>query len=403
MTTNKVKDYGDLRVTMTSDYTFVWEDRNSGALRDVALWDPVPQGNLYPLGTHAEPNWDNINGRRASLLVGQNPNTNPSKKAVARPVSYTLIWTDQGSGATLDGSFWRPVPPLGYVALGDVAGKGWSMPSVEKVWCVREDLVGYGKFLATSVWDDAHSGVNTDVSVWAIMADSLGIDGSDRIPIVADTFRAQQNYERPSSNAARILLLNVGKTYNSFDVAAPKVTPDKIPMRGQQYDLTEQAKVTLPFHCFLKPTDQSSLDNIRDPFLTVSRWIAWYVEGVWVNDTNGAFTRQTILKYGVSQTQQEQMTNSVGLEVSASYGIELANTSISLNYQFTQSSSTSFTEFSEKTVTETIDVPAHNATVLFSKHIWMKGARADGAVVIHSMEIVANDDVYYAGCELPTT
>ncbi|RYP49033.1 hypothetical protein DL768_005173 [Monosporascus sp. mg162] len=232
------------------------------------------------------------------------------------------------------------------------------------------------------------------------MTDNLGVDGSDKIPIVADTFCAQQNYSRPGSNAARVLLLPVGKTYNSFDVAAPKVTPDKIPMKGQQYDLTEQAKVTLPFHCFLQPTDQSSLDNIREPFLTVSRLIAWYVEGVWVNDTNGAFTRETVLKYGVSQTQHESMASSVGVEVSASYGIELASTSISLNYQSTQSSSASFTEYSEKKVTETINVPPHNATVLFSKNVWMKGARATGAVVIHSMEIGANDEVYYGGCEL---
>jgi hypothetical protein len=369
----------------------------------VAVWDPLPQGNLFPLGSHAETNWNDINGKRATLLVGQNPNTKPSKPAVARPTAYTLVWKDQGSGASLDGAFWKPIAPLGYVALGDVATLGWDIPDVNKIWCVRSDLVGYGKFLATSIWDDARSGVNTDVSIWAIMTENVGVDGSDKIPVMADTFSAQPSYSRPGSNSARVLLLPLPKSFSAFDSLAPKITSSSIPTKGQQYDLTEQAKVTLPFHCFLNATDTSSLDNIRDPFLTVTRSTAWYAEGVWVNDTNGTFTRQTILKYGVSQAQQAAMTNTCGVDVSASYGVGCASGQVSLNYQFTMTSSASFTEFSEKTVTETIDVKPHNATVLFSKHIWIKGSRADGLVVINSMEIVANDDVYYSGCELTTT
>ncbi|KAL6882932.1 hypothetical protein HDV57DRAFT_465618 [Trichoderma longibrachiatum] len=73
---------------------------------------------------------------------------------------YERIWKDEGSGADRDGSFWRPVAPAGYVALGDVAsGAGWdAAPSVDDVWCVRGDLVTRGGFRPESAWDDKGSG-----------------------------------------------------------------------------------------------------------------------------------------------------------------------------------------------------------------------------------------------------
>jgi len=36
--TNQTREYGDLIVTMTSDYTWRWDDRGSGADRDGGFW-----------------------------------------------------------------------------------------------------------------------------------------------------------------------------------------------------------------------------------------------------------------------------------------------------------------------------------------------------------------------------
>jgi hypothetical protein len=398
---NKTRDYGDLRVTMTSSYEFAWDDRGTGSRRDVSMWLPRPQGDLFPLGSHAEPRYGDVNGKRASLLVGPNPNTKPSTPVVARPSDYTLIWTDKGSGGGHDGSFWRPVAPAGYQSLGDVAVLNYNKPSVNLIWCVRADLVGQGRFLATSIWDEAGSGADKDTSCWAITPDIIGIDGAPNIPVSADTFRAQAVHTRPASNVANTLLLPVGKTYNSFDAPMPKVTPDTIPRKGDQYNFKENCKVTLPFHCFFEPTDQASLDNINDPFCTISRSTAWFAEGVWVNDAAGKLTRSQTVRSGISTEQSKAMTHSAGVNVSAEYGVGLASGSVSLNYQFTRNTSSSFTEFSEKHVTETFEVGDHYARVLFTKHVWIKGARSDGSVVMHQLEFVATDELYFTGCALP--
>jgi hypothetical protein len=400
---NKTFDYGDLRITMTADYGWVWDDTGTGARRSVCLWTPTSQGNLSPLGDYAEPRgYFEINGnKRASLLVGQNPNTRPSKSAVARPTDYTRIWIDNGSGGKHDGAVWRPVAPTGYVALGDVGCYGYGKPSLTKMWCVREDLVGYGKFLATSAWDDGGSGATQSVSMWAVQTDTVGVDGSANIPVMADTFRAQSNYSRPGGEAARVLLLPVGKDYKQFDTHIPTVQANNLPIKGQQFSNQEQCKVTLPFHCYFSPTHQPSLDNIRNPFLTITRSIAWYVEGVWGNATPSAVNKSSTVKYGVTNTKSEEMTHSVGVEITASYGVELASASVSLNYQFTYNTSSSFTEYTEKEDTQAFEVDPYYAKVLFSKHVWIKCSRLDSPVILHQIEMAANDDTYFTGCDLP--
>lgn len=286
------------------------------------------------------------------------------------------------------------------MALGDV-GSDWNKPSLNKIWCVREDLVGYGTFLASSTWNDDKSGAISDVSLWAVQMDTLGVDGASDIPIMADTFRGQGNYSRPDAESARVLLLPIGKHFEQFKTSIPTVTADNLPEQGTQFANQEQCEVTLPFHCYLSPTNQASLDNIRNPFLTLSRSIAWYVEGVWANQTPSALSRSQEITYGVSNEVREEMTNSVGVDVSASFGIVLAEISTSLNYQFTYSSSSSFTEYSEKKVTESFRVDPYYAKVLFSKHIWIKCSRYDTSVILHQMEIAANDDIFFTGCNMP--
>lgn len=399
---NRTFDYGEIRVTVTSAYDWVWSDTGSGAARDVTLWNPRAQGNLKPLGSVGISNYNDLNGKRGSLLIGLVPGVNPpgGKPALVSPTGYTQIWTDRKSGGKHDGSFWRPTAPSGYVSCGDVCANGHSAPSTNLIWCVRADLVRDGTLRASSYWDDKKSGASSDVSCWDIVPQSVGVNGAEKLPILADAFRAHNRYDRPDTGNAYVPALKVERNYHPFNANLPKVTPNSIPSRGDDFDHMEQCQVTLPYVAFLPPTDSLCLNNIRDPFITLKKSIGWFVEGVWVNDAGGAFKRSQSIKYGVSKTQSQEMTHSVGVEVSASAGIGIVETSVSLNYQFTQTSSSSFTEFTEKEVTEEFEVPPYHATVLFSKHIWIRGERADGSHVMVQIEIAANDDVHFSGCNL---
>ncbi|KAF7955170.1 uncharacterized protein EAE97_000429 [Botrytis byssoidea] len=373
--TNQTRTYGDLKVTLTSEYEWAWADTGTGAARAVTFWHPKSQssdfGGMRPLGTVGVDHYNDINKKQATLLVGATSDSNP---AVKSPTGYTRMWISKGMGGKYDNSLWRPIPPEGYVSMGDVVfnctNTTWDeKPSTDKVWCLRADLAKRAVYSTSSYWDDKHGGGDFDCSVWQIVPEPTIGMGDKNIPITAGTFRGHQSYSKPDSEHALVPVLPCENEFKRFDASVPKISATAIPTTGDQYSLSEQCRVTLPFISFLDMKDERSLDFIRIPFIELSRSIAWKVEGVWVNGGEGKYSRQKEIKYGVSKTESESMTHSAGVEKS--------------------------------TVTEKFEVPGKNAKVLFSKHIWITAARADkGSVLIKQLELVANDDVYFAGCKV---
>lgn len=404
---NKTREYGDLVFTLTSSYHAVWNDRGSGATRNGAFWHPNIQGELRPLGDIAVGSFDSPEGKRAALLVGAKPGTLASDKPpVASPTDYKWIWDDRSSGAKANGSVWRPIPPNGYVAMGDVARDGWDKPSTDKIWCLREDLIAYGRYEEKSVWDDTRSGGEFSVSVWNIIPTSVGVNGSEMIPIIAGTFKASQSLsDEPDLGYAIVPVLKVPKDYKKFDSPVPSISADELPEAGTSYPRQEQCRVELPFTAFFPATDRESLAKIKDPFCTVTRSMAWYVDAVYVNNSEGTVARTKSIRTGISKEDSASMTHSAGISITSSAGVSVegvfsAGISITLNYQFTYSNTITFTEFQEHTVTETFTVPPYNAIVLFAKHIWITGKRSDGSVSTGQVDFNANDDLRLSGIEL---
>ncbi|KND93795.1 hypothetical protein TOPH_01962 [Tolypocladium ophioglossoides CBS 100239] len=352
---NQTWDYGDLRVTLTSTYVWNWDDGGSGAKKSIMIWTLEAQGDLRPLGSVGiGSRFYELGGQRDSLLVGNNPNSTSSRPAVASPTGWTQL--------------------------------------LSTIWCLRDDLVKDATFEEYDIWNDHGSDGDWDISCWRVVPQPMGTDGSEHIPILADTFRYNGTYDRPDLSLAVVPILDLPKEFDRFKSPLPQVTPTTIPSKGDIFDQIEQCRATLPFIAFFDPTTRRALDSIENPFCTIIRSIAWGVEGVWVNDADGEFDRTETIKYGVSKD--------FGVEITAEAGIKALSFSVSLNYQFTYSTSSTYTKYSEKQVDEKFTVPAHAATVLFSKHVWIKGMRSDGSE-LSRIGISANDDVRFGGCDLP--
>ncbi|KAL6904497.1 hypothetical protein GGI43DRAFT_432010 [Trichoderma evansii] len=201
-----------LTATTTASFSPRWNDKGSGASRNGGFWHPNSQGDFRPLGSVGVSNWIDINGSHSALLIKANPDANEALPPVASPTGYAQIWKDEKSKANTDGSFWRPIAPNGYVAVGDVARQGWSAPGVSDVWCVRTDLVKQGSFAAYSVWDDKKSGAKTNVSIWEVRSVTRSDTESgavESVPIdpqatYLGAIRASQNYNAPDSSFARV-------------------------------------------------------------------------------------------------------------------------------------------------------------------------------------------------------
>ncbi|KAJ8068536.1 hypothetical protein OCU04_004086 [Sclerotinia nivalis] len=384
---------------MTSAFDWVWSDKGSGASKDFEAYHPKAQGNLRPLGSLGFSSYGHRNGKFAALLIGNNPSST-GQAAVASPTGYDQIWRDEKSGADYNGSFWRPRAPSGYVSLGDVCSGSWNTPSTDKIWCVRSDLVQSSNYFKLKVWDDRRSGAKSDCSVWDIGLPSIGVNGREKIPISSETFRANNSWSEPNNSLAQVLTLPNPKKYTEFTAPPPSFTKNNLPKGGDVFNRIDQCQATLPFTVYFSPRDEASLRTISYPFCSLTRRIAWYAHTVHTNDSGGVISDSTTITKGVSKTLSEEMTHSAGVSISASYGIKGFSMDMSLNYQFTSTTSSSFNEYESTERTQAYNVPPYECIIFLSKRIWIQATRADGSIVLREINFNANDDIHLIGIPL---
>ncbi|KAK4041406.1 hypothetical protein C8A01DRAFT_14838 [Parachaetomium inaequale] len=395
---NKTLAYGDLRITLTSAYDWRWDDTGSGAAKNGAFWHPQSQGAggaMRPLGSLAASHHADRNNQWAALLVGDNPaqrRPGQSAPAVAAPVDYTGLWNDAGSGARSDSSFWRPVPPRGYIALGDVACAGHGKPGVEQVWCVRADLVSDGAYGEAAVWDDEGSGAAADGSFWAVLPRATNA-ASEYVPVPAGTFRFSAGYGKPDGSLAKVPALYVPRVQKVAAPRPPEITEDGIPEVGETFGQEAQSAVTLPFTSFFDAGDRGGLDNIADPFCTVTKQVGWVVLEKFPNYQATSYTQTQTVTTGIKKTKTEETTNSTGVEISSEVGYGLSKWSVSLNYQFSFSQTSSIEEVQERTMSKTITVAPHTVAIAWGKRVVIQGVRSDGSRIEGEVSFNASEEV----------
>jgi hypothetical protein len=168
-----------LIVSNTSIYTWLYNDKGSGAHMDGSFYRPTPSDpDYFILGDYAQGNY---NAPTGSSLIVKAINDDPDYPLLKGPVSYNEVWNDHGSGGDYDGSIWYPVAPDGYIAIGFVCNGGYDPPSIPSYRCVRKDLAVDAQ-PGSLIWNDQGSGAHMDVSVYQIVG-------------VTSAFVAQGNYD----------------------------------------------------------------------------------------------------------------------------------------------------------------------------------------------------------------
>ncbi len=88
---------------------------------------------------------------------------------LARPVDYILVWDDSGSGSAQDASVWRPVCPSGFSSMGDVASGSRVKPALDEVVCVQQSFLGAAN-PGSEIWNDTGSGAARDFAAWNVVS-----------------------------------------------------------------------------------------------------------------------------------------------------------------------------------------------------------------------------------------
>ena len=208
-----------LQVYFVADAEEIWNDRGSGANQDFSVWRAPGTGTTFSLGDLSNNNYN----KPPSFLA---KDTSPKRNALRLPHSFRRIWTDAGSGANWDGSFWEPLCPPGFVALGNVAMRSHSIqPDLNSIACVNGTYTIPGTW--EHVWDDRGSGAKRDVSVWeAIPLSSAGfsthpmtaVDHYGMIDRISRVLKSDAVRYIRSKPAEKYILTNVKYQFDDRDL-----------------------------------------------------------------------------------------------------------------------------------------------------------------------------------------
>ncbi len=141
-----------------SEYDEVWNDSGSGAEQDVSVWRPrVPAGchliGMTAKNGHSRPTF-------SSLVI------RAGGRDIAPPERFDLVWWQERGKRRF--WCWRPIPPAGYVSLGDVGTTSETPPSRKDVVCVSLACLSPNRQpLGGQIWNDRGGGAPKDAAFFA--------------------------------------------------------------------------------------------------------------------------------------------------------------------------------------------------------------------------------------------
>ena len=200
---------GNFEFIPISEYDEVWNDSGSGANQDVSVWRPrVPAGchliGMTAKNGHSRPTFPTLVIRAGG-------------RDIAPPERFDLVWWQERGKSRF--WCWRPIPPAGYVALGDVGTTSETPPSRNDVACVALACLSPNRQpLGGQIWNDRGGGAPKDAAFFS-QPGGTGLfrcsdDGTHNkphgvfpIPAVAST----NTHTNQETNGIEILEAVVGK------------------------------------------------------------------------------------------------------------------------------------------------------------------------------------------------
>lgn len=388
--------FGDLILRFTSTFTLRWDDAGSGADHDVSFYHPVAPAGFHALGSVgigiAAKNY-NPDGKVAALCV-KAAGTIGGKAPLARPTGYEFIWDDRGSGAAKDGSCWRPLPPPGYVALGDVFVSGYNQPVIDDVMCVASELVGEG-VVGDWIWTDNGSGANRDFGAWQIQASQAYRDTEDGL-FAVNSFVGRESHDKPSSSAVAYTLRLPLPTIEGGEPVKPSLDS-----RTRPADRTTPVVdriVTVPFTAVVDDDKSFEWKVENSPFYDIERSVYYDLIIFEDNQTGREQSKKQAVTTGITRERSETFSITTGISVTYESGVEAGGfstkVSVQLSLQLGYSSTQSVSVFKSVQDDAELITPGNHAAALWIEGNSIRLIRADNTPVGPSLAFDESNTAY---------
>jgi len=361
----------ELEIGFVDQFTLRWNDQGSGGTYDGSFFHPVTANGFRALGSlGCGPNgYPNPNGNYAMMVVRAKSG---HEDAIVEPLDYLLVYNDHNSGATMYGSFWTPIPPDGYVAMGTVvADNTWNKPSLSDVVCVRQDLTIPGE--ATDfIYDDRGTGAHMYLSCWK--NDQPPAGPHDYAYLITGTFVGVGNWSRPLvspvMNVINIdLPLLAEAPYRSY---TPKLTG---------YDSPPDETVPMLGRAMLVPctivNDLIYQNNIgwrvaNSPTYRLERHVYYKLLYHNYNQTSEVQTNSVTIRSGVTTTESNSFYSETSVSVSVEAGISFkafsGKVTATVSQTFGYETQTSVAELHEREVQSSINTSPGKAAALWQQY-----------------------------------
>lgn len=362
-----VLDVGGMEIKFVDQFVWRWHDAGSGGTYNGGFWHPVATDGFHALGSLGLPNWAVPTDLVAVIVVKEVDQSG----AVVHPVDYALVYTDAGSGASYNGSFWLPVPPSpDYVAMGLVAQTGWGKPALTDVVCVRKDLTVKGK-AGPFIWNDHDTGASMYLGTWAISIPDAGLH--DLAHVAPGTFVGWNSWtppaDHPAMNVLKIPLPMIVDGEN--EDYEPKLADYDTPPSHSPSTLNKAMLV--PFTAVNDPVrfGQIHWQVTNSPFYRLNRDVYYRVLYHDHNQQSVAINQPVNATAGVEPSFGQAFHTATGVSITDSDGMRLLGTyqlvSSNTSLEFGFDSRTSITELQYEEINKTLVIPPDKAAAMWQK------------------------------------
>jgi hypothetical protein len=381
--------YGELEIAVTSGFSELWNDGGSGADKNGAFFsagDMFASSLRWRVLAHlGRPSHDNIKGKVATVLARE---VNPSNALLRSPVDYERVVTWPMSMPYFARvTAWRPVPPPGYVSLGDVIMPGHEKPGLGYLtpFCVRKEAVGGRSYVREAeigevIWDDRGSGWDASISAWAIKTPGYPADSTERLLLGVDGFVTNDSYSTPNRSVYVLDLPPV--TAKQYPPAVPVLTSHAMPEPRETLKVTDRS-VVVPCTLVDDSSKTASWQVQNSPFYTMERRVNYYCQMHYDNSQGSSEQEPSdSVSTGVSKEKSEEFSKRTGITVTSSVGIGVkgfsASLEVSVAHELGYSSRYGVTQFEERTQTWPLKVPPRHSAALWSPRHEIIAIRKDG-------------------------
>ncbi|XP_024524741.1 uncharacterized protein LOC9654875 isoform X2 [Selaginella moellendorffii] len=157
------EDNGVLLTTVTR-FKLIWWDKGAKSKKSVSIWRPVTPSRCVILGDIA------VEGYEPPSVAFTLQDTQDNV-LLQKPLKFVKMGVIHEKKGLKPVTFWFPVAPPGYAALGCLAIRGYTLDAEasDKIRCVRNDFVLETEFSSPSLWDGRQvKRLNDDISIWPL-------------------------------------------------------------------------------------------------------------------------------------------------------------------------------------------------------------------------------------------